>query len=219
MKIYDLTLDINSDSVVFPGDPSFINKKLMDVNKGDPYTLCHFSLGNHSGTHIDFPSHIIPGGKTSRHYPLEYLMGKGRVIEISGEQDVLVKHLEGQNITAGEIIFFKTNNTHRKLQEKKQVASDFSAISIEAAKEIIKLGVKIAGIDYLSVDSGNDSSLPIHNLLLQHNVLIVENINLQKITPGEYFFNISPLKIQDVDGLPVRITATERKTQNERSKP
>lgn len=180
----------------------------MDVSNGDPYTLCHFSFGNHTSTHIDFPSHIIAGGKSSSDYPLSYLVGTGKVIEIPDDGHVQPEHLSEDNIHDGDIIFFKTQNTRKQLQEKNNFTNNFSALSPEAAQKLVNLGVKIVGIDYLSIDKAGDDTLPVHNTLLQHGILIVENINLQGVNPGQYFFNISPLKIEHADGLPVRISAT-----------
>lgn len=212
MEIYDLTFEISNHSITYPGDPAFKSSKIMDIEKGDSYTLCNFSFGNHTGTHIDFPSHIIPGGKSSSHYPLSYLMGNGKVIEVLDDGHVSAEHLQNKGIQKGDIIFFKTMNSRNKLQEQKEPTTSCSAISPEAANLLIKHEVKIVGIDYLSVDMVNNESLPIHNALLSHGILIVENINLQNIEAGSYYFNISPLKIDNVDGLPVRISATKNST-------
>src|SRR5688572_13358247 len=94
MIFYDLTVPINTKTLVFPGDPIFKLDKLMDVKQGDPFTLCHFSLGNHMGTHIDFPAHVMCQGKCSNDYPLEHFSGQGRIIEISNDSDVTSAHIQ-----------------------------------------------------------------------------------------------------------------------------
>lgn len=208
MPIYDLTVSITSKTIVFPGDPSFKSEKLMDVTKGDPFTLCHFGLGNHMGTHIDFPSHVIIDGKCSSDYPLEYLLGTGRVIEIPDESHVTAKHIEEAGIKPGEIVFFKTRNTRDGLQDRETYTDDFAAIEPEAALALVRSRAKIVGIDYLSVDRIEAEELPAHKALLGNNVLVVENVNLKDVPPGEYNISISPLKVEAADGLPVRIMAS-----------
>jgi arylformamidase len=207
MPVYDLTISITPKTTVFPGDPTFESKKLLDVNKGDPFTLCCFNFGNHMGTHIDFPSHLVKEGKCSSDYSLEYLTGEGKIVDILDETNVTVAHIKSSEIKRGDIVFFKTRNTRQDLHAREGFQSDFVSIDPAAAKLLVEIGVKIVGIDYLSVDSVDNAELPTHTILLEAGILIVENLNLKEIPSGEYFINISPLKVENSDGLPVRVSA------------
>lgn len=207
MPFYDLTHAISSSMVVFPGDPTFESKMVMDVNNDDPFTLRHFSLGNHAGTHIDFPAHVRSGGKTSDHFPIEYLTGIGKIINIPENSHVTASHVDAADIAPGNIVFFKTRNTRDSLYEKGVYTEDFKAIEPEAAKRLVERGIRIVGIDYLSVDPVEDENLTVHKTLLDEEVLIVENLNLQMIPAGRYYIRIAPLKIEGMDGLPVRVVA------------
>ena len=207
MSIYDLTLAITSDLVVFPGDPSFESQKVMDVENADPFTLCHFGLGNHAGTHIDFPAHVIPGGSSSDAYSLDYLTAPGRIIEIPDDGYVTDRHIEKANIQADEIVFFKTSNTRQRLHQRGIYTEDFASITPDASQKLVDQGVRIVGIDYLSVDSIDDETLSSHKTLLSNNVLIVENLDLNAVPNGQFQITIAPLKVADADGLPVRVAA------------
>ena len=207
MSVYDLTLAITSDLVVFPGDPSFESQKVMDVDNADPFTLCHFGLGNHAGTHIDFPAHVIPGGSSSDAYPLDYLTAPGRIIEIPDNGSVTSKHVENAGIERDEIVFFKTSNTRRHLHQRSIYTEDFAAITPEASQKLADKEVRIVGIDYLSVDAIDDEALSSHNTLLSHNILIVENLNLTEVPNEQCQISIAPLKVSGSDGLPVRVAA------------
>lgn len=207
MTVYDLTLAITSDLVVFPGDPSFESQKVMDVENADPFTLCHFGLGNHAGTHIDFPAHVIPGGSSSDAYALDYLTGPGRIIEIPDDGSVTDKHIEKAGVKRDEIVFFKTSNTRRNLHQQGIYTEDFAAITPEASQKLVDKQVRIVGIDYLSVDSIDDEALSSHKTLLSNNILIVENLDLTKVPTGQYKITIAPLKVAEADGLPVRVAA------------
>ncbi len=206
MPIYDLTLEISPETTIFPGDPVFQAEPISEIKQGDPFTLLHFHLGNHIGTHIDFPSHVIAEGKTGSDYPLEYLMGAMQIVEIPGEGDITLSHVESLRIENGPIIFFKTNNSRANLHDKGYTKL-FSAIELLAAKELVKKGFCIVGIDYLSVDRVEDEELPIHKCLLSNDVLIVENLDLRKIPVGKHQVTIAPLKVKGADGLPVRVIA------------
>lgn len=208
-NIYDLTLPISKDLVVFPGDPSFRAEKLMDVDKGQGYTLQEFHLCNHAGTHIDFPGHIIKGGALSSRYSADRLMGNGIIIETPGVGNVTKDIIEKAEIQEGDIVFFKTENSRRKLHET-GYTEDFAAISPEAAELLVKQKASIIGIDYLSVDCINDHALTIHKILLSNDVLIVENLNLTQVPGGRYIIMIAPLNVADADGLPARVFAISR---------
>ncbi len=81
--------------VAFPGDSHFQCKQVHSVELGHVYSLCHMSLGNHTGTHVDFPCHVVPGGKNSDHFPIEHLMGDGLIIELNkGEKSVSRQFLQ-----------------------------------------------------------------------------------------------------------------------------
>ena len=83
---YDLTAEISASTVVFPGDPIYKAEDVSSISKGAQYHLCHLHLGNHTGTHVDFPAHVLGGGKTSSDYSIDKLIGSCLIIEVP-EQD------------------------------------------------------------------------------------------------------------------------------------
>ena len=88
-SFFDLSAKISSDLVVFPGDPKYSCEKISSLSNGQNYDLCQIKLGNHSGTHIDFPAHTISNHKTSSDFPLEFLTGPGIIIKVPlGEKAV-----------------------------------------------------------------------------------------------------------------------------------
>jgi arylformamidase len=76
---------------VFPGSPSFSSKELYSLSKGSVYGLCHLSMANHSGTHIDYPGHVIKGGKLSHNFPLNWLIGTGVLVKIPDTEPAITK--------------------------------------------------------------------------------------------------------------------------------
>jgi arylformamidase len=79
-KWYDLTAVISEKSIVYPGDPAFRCDDVYSLNSGSQFHLCQMHLGNHIGTHIDFPAHVIKDGKTSSDYVIENLIGSGLIL-------------------------------------------------------------------------------------------------------------------------------------------
>src|SRR5207237_9196859 len=67
---------------VYEGDAPLKFDFLKDMRKGDKLTLSAYSLGAHSGTHIDAPMHFVANGASIDQLSLDPLIGAARVIDI-----------------------------------------------------------------------------------------------------------------------------------------
>ncbi|MCA0403913.1 MAG: cyclase family protein [Proteobacteria bacterium] len=206
-EYYDLTTPVTPKTIVYPGDPAFSIETIVSLENGDPFHLCHMHLSNHTGTHIDFPAHVIKGGKTSKDYSIDDLIGSGLIIEVPDtEKSITKSFIETQHsITQNDFIFFKTSNS--KLSKQTAFTEKYVYIEPEAAEELIRKGIKIVGIDYINVDSYDAADLPVHHSFLSNNILIVEGLELNEIPEGRYTIYIMPNNIPDMDGLPSRVIA------------
>lgn len=203
---YDLSAKISSDLVVFPGDPHYSTEKISSLDQGQSFDLCHMHLCNHAGTHIDFPAHTLKNHKTSSDFPIDFLVGSGIIITVpASEKSITREFVSIQPIKNKDIVFFKTANS--KLSKHAPFTEKYVYIEPEAAKELLQKGVKIVGIDYISVDAYHDEKLTVHNILLAEDVLIVEGLELGIIPEGRYEIYIMPLNIPNMDGLPARVLA------------
>ena len=111
-KYYDLTAIISEKSSVFPGDFQFKLETICSLDKGSEYNLCEMHFGNHMGTHIDFPAHVIKGGKTSSDFTIDKLIGSGLIIEVPDiEESITSTFIEAEPILYNDFVFFKTANT------------------------------------------------------------------------------------------------------------
>lgn len=206
VKYYDLSTNISEELVAFPGDPQYKAKEISSLEKGSKFHLSEIQLGNHTGTHIDFPSHIIKGGKTSNDYPIESLIGQGIIIDVpSNESSITKAFIEKQPILVNDFVFFKTSNSN--LSKNAKFMNNYVYIEPEATEELLEKKVKIVGIDYISVDKYESEDLPVHKLLLSKDVLIVEGLELNNVPVGRCKIYIMPLKINKMDGLPARVIA------------
>ncbi len=201
---YDATAPLLPETTVYPGDPTLSVKSVCKVGESSCFGLSEISLSNHMGTHIDFPAHVIKGGNTSSDYTLNDLSGKGIIIEIPSELSSITRdHVKVKGIYRDSIVFFKTKNS--SIPKTGSFKKDYVYIEPDAAEILVQLGVKIIGIDYISVDSIENEDLPSHNTFLKNGVLIVENLELNGISPGECEVQIAPLNIPNMDGLPSRV--------------
>ena len=204
---YDLTAPITSNSVVYPGDPCFSREDVSSLKKGAHFQLCHMHLGNHTGTHIDFPAHVVDGGKTSSDFPIQDLIGSALIIEVPETERSITKEfvISQGAIYKNDFIFFKTANS--KISKQAEFTEQYVYIEPDAAQELIQKGIRIVGIDYISVDSYQADTLPVHRSLLSNDILIVEGLELRGAPLGRCKVYIFPNNIPDMDGLPVRVIA------------
>lgn len=203
---YDLTAKIGEEIVVFPGDPQYKIDHVQSLDTGSQFHLSEIRLGNHTGTHIDFPAHVIKGGKTSNDFPIDSLIGSGIIIEVpQHEVSITGDFVRKQSILANDFVFFKTSNSNISKQEK--FTEKYVYIEPEAAKELLNKNVKVVGIDYISVDKYEAETLPVHKSLLSNDVLIVEGLELNSVPIGRCKIYIMPINIDKMDGLPARVVA------------
>jgi arylformamidase len=206
-RYYDLTAPVTNSTVVFPGDPQFTTEDICSLEGGAKFHLCHMHMGNHTGTHIDFPAHVISGGKTSSDFKLQDLIGSGLIIEVPEVDKSITKEFVAslQSIKRNDFVFFKTANS--KISKQDKFSEKYVYIEPEAAEELLKKGVKVVGIDYISVDSYAAKDLPVHHTLLSNDILIVEGLELNNAPIGRCKIFVIPNNIPEMDGLPVRAIA------------
>ncbi len=188
--IYDLTRRLDSNTPVYPGDPKFIVENIYQVGMDSVYSLQKIQFCNHSGTHIDFPAHVIRNAKSSIDYPLSHLVGDGIIIEYPKENSGIIKiaELAEHDIRKNDIVFIK----------------NLKYLEIDAAKYLLNEKVKIIGTDSISIDNPESTNLEVHILLLQNDILIVESLKLDEAPAGRCKIVIAPLNIHS-DGAPARV--------------
>lgn len=203
MKIYDVTVPLSKELVVYPGDPQVRIERKSIINKNDSkYNVSRIAFGSHTGTHIDPPFHFIEDGITVDNLPLEMLIGRARVVEVTAPRiDEAV--LEEFDFTADVRVIFKTRNSY--LWSKKTFVEEFVYITPGAARALVNEGIKVVGIDYLSVEKFGASEPETHLTLLKAGTLIIEGLDLREVEPGDYELICLPLKIKDGDGAPARV--------------
>lgn len=203
-KIYDITATLLPETTVYPGDPTLSIKSFCEVGDHSCFGLAEITMSNHMGTHIDFPSHVIKGGKSSSDYDLSDLSGNCLIIEVPTiTQCITSNYIDKIKIQKDSIVFFKTKNS--AFPKIGEMRTDYVYIDPDAAQLLVEIGIKMVGIDYISVDSIKNKELASHNIFLKNDVLIVENLDLRGIDPGTYEVQVAPLNIRDMDGLPSRV--------------
>jgi arylformamidase len=75
----------------------------------------------------------------------------------------------------------------------------------------VERGLRLVGIDYLSIDRYGSEHHPAHLVLLPKDVVVLEGLNLSEIVPGRYQMVALPLNLQHADGAPTRVILMDEK--------
>jgi arylformamidase len=202
MKIYDVSVPVSPGMHVYPGDPKVSVEMTAEISKGDVANVSFLKFGTHTGTHIDAPSHFIDGTMTVDQIPLNLLIGRARVVEISSVA-ITREALEEVDMAEDARVLFKTRNSY--LWREPEFVRDFVHLTKDAAELLVENGIKVVGIDYLSVEKYNFESPEVHRILLGSGAVIIEGLNLSEVEPGDYELICLPMKIEGGDGAPARV--------------
>lgn len=206
MPIYDVTVPLRNDLPTYPGDPGIRITDWMSLDNGDSANVSTLHFGAHTGTHIDAPAHFIPGARRLEALSLDVLIGEVEVIEVpeslmSIDAEFVTEHCKTERV------LFKTRNSSFWTDDQTEFREDFTYLELDAAKKLVELGVKLVGIDYLSIEQFGNKDHETHLALLTHEVIIVEGLNLSEVAAGKYELICLPLRLRSGlgDGGPARV--------------
>jgi arylformamidase len=209
VSIYDISLAISESTIIWPGDPPVHITQTSHLARGDVATISRLEMGAHTGTHVDAPAHFIQNGAGIEALDLGALVGLALVAE-ARDADVLTADVLAElAIPLGtERVLLSTRNSDLWAQGKQEFDTSFAAISEDGARWLVERGIRLIGVDYLSVGPF-EAPAPTHRLLLEAGVVVVEGLNLSSVRPGMYQLVCLPLKIVGADGAPARAILIE----------
>ena len=205
MRTYDITLTISPDLVVWPDDPPVEITRTSKIEEGAESNVTRINMSVHTGTHIDAPYHFLEDGGSVEDVPISLLTGRAYVYHLPDDVDLITLDLvENSPIPPRtKRVLFKTRNSNIWNSNPKTFDQNYVALAPDAAEYLIKRGVKLVGVDYLSVAQFTDTT-PTHQVLLSAGVVVVEGLNLSEVSQGRYTLYCLPLKIAGSDGAPCR---------------
>ena len=189
--------------VTFPGDPPFETRPFFQTSKGDLFNLARLTMGTNIGTHVDPPAHYLDGGKPVDRIPLDILIGPGVVLDMRDRDSIDRQAAENSPLENHIKVLLKTDNSSRLPEST--FHEDFVHLTEEGASYLVERGACLVGIDYLSIEHYKNPGVPVHHILLNACILIVEGVHLMDIPPGRYEIFCLPPRLKGADGAPARL--------------
>lgn len=195
MKIHDISMTIKRDMPVYK---NLEHKKPIIENVDNYSNASHYetrvTLNLHTGTHVDFPLHMIENGKNSNTEVIENYISEAKVFDLTHLTDHIgLNDIKDLDIKKDDFVLFKTKNSDDEVFN-----FNFIYLDKHAAKFLSELKVKGVGIDTLGIEraqSGHET----HKYLLSKDIIILEGIILKDIEPKTYQLIALPIKIADVE--------------------
>lgn len=207
MTYHDLSLPLSARLPVWPGDPPVSVIRSSSLDRGDPSNVSRLDLGSHTGTHVDAPLHFEPGGAPVDRLPLDVLIGPARLVEMDSNEKISGKDVEGLDLRGVTRLIFKTKNCRFWSDPGifSTFRTDYIYLAEDAARRLVEKGMRLVGVDYLSVESFSNKSFSTHHALLRAGVVILEGLNPSAVPPGDYDLIALPMRIEGGDGAPARV--------------
>jgi arylformamidase len=203
MKFIDVSVPIDSTLPTYPENTPFTLERMKRIADGDSSNVSTLHMGAHTGTHVDAPCHFFDDGPGTEALALDLLIGRTRVIEVASRSGVAAEDLGGLDLSGQVRVLIKTHNS--QLWNSPEFHTDFIGVTQSGAAHLLERGVRLVGVDYLSVDAYKAPGKPAHHILLGAGAIIVEGLNLRDVEPGDYDMLCLPLRIVGSDGAPARV--------------
>jgi arylformamidase len=201
--IYDISIPVAHDGLIYPGNPPISITPQQEVSKGGSSNVSLLSFGSHTGTHVDAPKHFFNEGLGVDALALHVLMGPAMLICV--EDSVMAvgeKELQLHEIKGHTRVLIKTRNS--AFIREKEFHKDYTYLAPDGAAYLAHIGVKLVGIDYLSIEQFHSGHHRTHRTLLEKGIIIVEGLDLSAPPMGPYELRVLPLRLANLDGAPAR---------------
>jgi arylformamidase len=203
MMLIDVSLPLDATLPTYPGNTPFSLEAIKRIARGDSSNVSTLHMSAHCGTHVDAPRHFFDAASGTDALPLEMLIGRARVIEVISRAGITAEDLAAMDFSEDVRLLIKTRNS--RIWGDAGFHTDYVGVTESGAKHLVAHGVKVVGVDYLSVEVFKTPGAPAHHVLLGAGTIVIEGLNLRDVEPGIYEMFCLPLRVVGSDGAPARV--------------
>ena len=207
-RIHDISLPIVAGGLIYPNNPPIEIETASSMKAGGSSNSSRISFGSHTATHVDAQHHMIDGGWTVERMRLDVLIGPALLVRFPEDvTSITAAHLASVDLAGVERVLFATRNS--SFNRERDFRKDYTFVAPDAAELLVSKGVKLVGVDYLSIEQFKSGHHRTHKTLLGADVIIIEGLSLGAVPPGRYELICLPLSLPGLDGAPARAVLRE----------
>ena len=204
-RIYDISVALRTGGLVYPGNPAISITPQQAISQGAGANVSRVDFGSHTGTHVDAPKHFFDDGAGVDALSLDVLMGPCRLLAFSDAvMSIGETELRAFDLTGVSRVLLKTRNSSWLASGSTEFHPDYTYVAPDGAEYLASIGVKLVGVDYLSVEQFHSGHHRTHRTLLGAGIVIVEGLLLSEPPAGSYELCCLPIKFAGLDGAPAR---------------
>lgn len=203
MRFIDVSVPLDANLPSYPGNTPFTLEGIKRIANGDSSNVSTLHLSAHAGTHVDAPRHFFDDGPGVESLALDLLIGRTRLIEVPARAGIGAEDLADLDLSEDVRLIIKTRNS--RLWSTSEFHADYVGLTETGARHLVDRGVKVVGVDYLSVEQYKTPGAPAHRVLLSGGAVIIEGLDLRDVEPGHYQMYCLPLRVVGADGAPARV--------------
>jgi arylformamidase len=212
-RIYDISLSLRDGGLVYPGNPAISITAHQAISLGASANVSRIDFGSHTGTHVDAPKHFFDDGAGVDTLPLDVLMGSCRLLAFPDSvTSIGEEELRAHDLTGVVRVLLKTRNSAWLASGTMEFRTDYTFLAPDGAEYLASIGVRLVGVDYLSVEQFHSGHHRTHRILLERGIVIVEGLLLSEPPAGSYEFRCLPIKLAGLDGAPARAVLCTSRT-------
>ena len=202
-RFLDVSVPLDAGTPTYPGNPPFEMQPVKRIAEGASSNVSRLVMGTHTGTHVDAPRHFFDDGSGADALALDMLIGRVRVVDLPRRGGITADDLAAAALREDLRVLLKTPNS--ALWNSGGFRQDYTHLTESGARYLVDQGVKLVGVDYLSVEQFKQPGAPAHHVLLGGGTIVIEGLNLRDVEPGTYELFCLPLRVVDADGAPARV--------------
>jgi arylformamidase len=202
-RFLDVSVPLAAGIPTYPGNPAFELDPVKRLADGASSNVSRLVIGTHTGTHVDAPRHFFDEGIAVDALALDLLIGRARVIDLPRRGGITADDLAAAGLREDLRVLLKTPNS--ALWNGSAFREDYTHLTEDGARYLVEQGVKVVGIDYLSVEQFKKPGAPAHRALLSAGTVIIEGLDLSDAEAGMYELYCLPLRVAGADGAPARV--------------
>ncbi|MFZ6990634.1 cyclase family protein [Curtobacterium sp. RRHDQ66] len=197
----DINIPIHTEMLHWGRRPTY--EMVEQIADGFPSDVSRWVIGAHTGTHVDAPSHFVPGAATVDEIALDSVVGPVRVLDLRHvAEEITAEDLASAGAGGSERVLFRTRNSTDALT--RNVRSDtWVGLGPSGAAWLVENGVRFAGIDYMTMEApAHTEAWPTHVALCGAGIVILENADLSDVDPGDYLMVCQPVPFAGREAAP-----------------